>query len=77
MMDRSDVSYDGVYSFYLGRIEACQNYGWNQGDQINSMIFNCAVYDTLLTDAEYAVILNKCWDNHTRFMEEMRNDGWK
>ena len=77
MATRSDKSYDGVFTFYLSRINSAPNYGWKQGDQINRMVFSCALNDTFLTDSEFAIILNKCWDQHKHFMEEMRNEGWK
>ena len=74
-MNRSQFHYDGVFEFYLSRIEACPNYGARSGDEINQYIMACALNDSFLTDGEYGIILNKCYDQHNKFMEEKRNAG--
>ena len=75
-MSRSQYSHEGVLPFYLSRIEACKEYGAVSGDEMNMTIMRCAFHDSFLTDSEYAIILNKCWEQHTKFMEDMRDEGF-
>lgn len=69
-------SYDGVYSFYVSRIESARNYGLFSGDQILDTVRRCAFWDSFLTSSEYQSIINLCDEMHKKLMEDNYNAGW-
>ena len=73
------MSYEGVYDFYIDRIKACPNYGFNGGEQLLSVIHSCAYYDAgedFLTTEEFNSIINLCNKMHQKLMEDNYNAGW-
>ena len=75
-MSRSDVSMEGVYTFYLGRIESARNYGLS-GDGILDLVRRCAFWDSFLTNEEFNSIIILCAETHKKIMEDNRNEMWK
>lgn len=72
----SEKSFDGVYDFYVNRIESSRNYGLFSGDQILDTVRRCAFWDSFLTKSEYVSIINLCDDMHKKLMEDNYNEGW-
>lgn len=75
MSERSEVSYDGVYAFYVGRINSSRNYGLS-GDGILDLVRRCAFWDSFLTLEEFNSIIILCADMHKKIMEDNYNAGW-
>ena len=75
-MPKSETSFDGVYDFYVNRIESSRNYGLFSGDQILDTVRRCAFWDSFLTKQEYVSIINLCDDMHKKLMEDNYNEGW-
>ena len=76
MKEVSNISHEGVYDFYVGRINASRKYGLFSGDQILDTIRRCAFWDSFLTSSEYNSIINLCNDMHKKLMEDNYNAGW-
>ena len=69
--------YDGVYEFYMDRIESCPSYGFKSGHQILDVILRCAGAEKMLTVEEYNSIIKQAELCHIKMLEENYNDGWK
>ena len=69
--------FDGVYEFYVNRIEACRNYGLFSGDGILNTITRSAFLDSMLTTEEFNSIVNMCDEMHKKLMEDNYNEQWK
>ena len=69
-------SYEGVYDFYVERINACRNYGLKSGDEILHVITRTAFRDSFLTEDEFNSIIILCEDMHKKLMEDNYNAGW-
>lgn len=69
--------FDGVYDFYVNRIEACRNYGLFSGDGILKTITRSAFWDSMLTTEEFNSIVKMCDEMHKKLMEDNYNEGWK
>ena len=74
-MERSEVSYMGVFDFYKGRITSARNYGLS-GDGILDLVRRCAFWDSFLTNDEFNSIIILCEKAHIKMMEENYNAGW-
>lgn len=74
-MERSEVSYMGVFDFYKGRITSARNYGLS-GDGILDLVRRCAFWDSFLTNEEFNSIIIMCCDMHKKIMEDNRNETW-
>jgi len=70
------MSREGVYDFYVGRIESARSYGL-AGDAILDTVQRCAFWDSFLTEGEYANIINRCIEMHKKIMEDNYNETWK
>jgi len=70
------MSYEGVYDFYIGRINSARNYGL-AGDAILVTVWRCAFWDSFLTEEESANIINMCQKMHEKIMEDNYNETWK
>ena len=70
-------SYEGVYDFYVERINATRNYGLVAGDPILHLISRCAFWDSFLTKQEFNSIIILCDEMHKKLMEDNYNEGWK
>ena len=75
-MDKSTISYEGVFSFYKVRIESAPNYGL-RGDEILKVVLRCALRDSFLTDDEYNIIINMCQLAHQKILENNWKETWK
>ena len=73
---KSETSYDGVYDFYVSRINASRNYGLTSGDEILRVIMRTAFWDSMLTLKEFDSIINLCGEMHKKLMEDNFNAGW-
>ena len=71
------MSYDGVYSFYVSRIESARNYGLFSGDQILDTVRRCAFWDSFLTSQEFDSIIKQCDNMHKKLLEDNFNEQWK
>ena len=74
-MERSEVSYMGVFDFYKGRIASARNYGLS-GDSILDLVRRCAFWDSFLTNDEFNSIIIMCSEMHIKIMEDNRNETW-
>lgn len=72
----SENSYEGVYDFYVDRLNACINYGFKSGEEILHVIRRCAFWDSMLTKDEFISIMNLCESTHIKLMEANYNAGW-
>ena len=70
------MSHDGVYDFYVGRINSARSYGLS-GDAILDVVHRCAFWDSFLTEDEYANIIKMCYEMHKKIMEDNYNAGWE
>ena len=68
------MSYDGVFEFYKGRVQACPLYGFKAGHEIMQMIINCVLHDDMLTLDEVHAIINLCDEAHIKMMEDNYHD---
>ena len=68
--------YEGVYDFYLERINATRNYGLIAGDEILKTITRSAFWDSMLTLDEFNNIIDLCDEMHKKLMEDNYNAGW-
>lgn len=72
--------YSGVFEFYKDRINACPLYGFKAGEEILSVIIECAFWDffheSFLTEEEYNIIIRLCEQAHIKMMEDNYNAGW-
>ena len=75
-MNKSSISYEGVFAFYKGRIESAPNYGL-RGDEILKVVLRCAFWDFFLTDDEYSIIINLCDLAHQKILENNWKETWK
>ena len=75
-MGKSSIFYEGVFTFYKGRIESAPNYGL-RGDEILKVVLRCALRDSFLTDDEYMTIINLCQLAHQRILENNWKETWK
>ena len=75
-MEKSSISYEGVLSFYKGRIESAPNYGL-RGDEILKVVLRCAIRDSFLTNDEYMIIINMCELAHKKILENNWKETWK
>lgn len=73
----SHISYEGVFDFYVDRINACPKYGFTSGHEILHVIMRNAFNDSLLTLKEFDSIINLCTDAHIKMMEDNYNEQWK
>ena len=73
---KSDRSYEGVYTFYVSRINASRNYGLASGDEILRVIVRTAFWDSMLTLDEFDSIITLCSERHKKLMEDNYNAGW-
>lgn len=73
---KSQTSFEGVFDFYVSRINASRNYGLVSGDSILHTIVKTAFYDSMLTLEEFDSIINLCEDMHKKLMEDNYNAGW-
>lgn len=64
------------YDFYVGRCNACLNYGLRSGDGILAVIEYVSYYDKELTCEEYLQIMALCEQTHRKLMEVNYNEGW-
>ena len=71
-----NISYDGVYDFYMDRINACPLYGFKSGHEILTTITRCAFRDSMLTDDEFNTIIKEAEKCHIKMMEDNYNAGW-
>ena len=69
-------SYEGVFDFYVDRINACRNYGLKAGDEILHVITRTAFRDSMLTDSEFNSIMILAEKAHIKMMEDNYNAGW-
>ena len=70
------MSYEGVYDFYMGRLEACPLYGFKAGHEILDLVLRCVERDPMLTDDEYNSIIKEATICHIKMMEDNYNEGW-
>lgn len=70
------MSYEGIYEFYVERINACPNYGFTSGHELLKTITRCAFNDSMLTDSEFNSIINLAELCHIKMMEDNYNAGW-
>ena len=70
------MSYDGVYEFYIGRINSARSYGLS-GDAIIDTVRRCSFHDSFLTREEFINIINMCDEMHKKIMEDNYNETWK
>ena len=70
------MSYEGVYEFYLGRIESAPAYGFKAGHELLRLILRCAMSDDMLTREEFNSIMKYAEKAHIKMMEDNYNDGW-
>ena len=69
------MSCEGVYDFYVGRINSARSYGLS-GDAILDAVHRCAFWDSFLTEEESANIIKMCLEMHKKIMEDNYNAGW-
>lgn len=72
----STTSYDGIYQFYVDRVNACPHYGFSSGHELLKVITRCAFHDSMLTDSEFNSIINLAELCHIKMMEDNYNEGW-
>ena len=70
------MSYEGVYDFYVGRLNQCPNYGFVGGHEMLATITRCAFNDSFLTLEEFNSIINLAEKVHIKLMEDNYNAGW-
>ena len=75
MSERSDVSFMGVYDFYVDRINSSRLYGLS-GDGILDLVRRCAFWDSFLTLEEFNSIITLCAEMHKKIMEDNWNENW-
>ena len=73
----SILSHEGVYDFYVDRINACPKYGFTSGHEILHVILRTAFNDSLLSHAEFDSIINLAEKCHIKMMEDNYNEQWK
>lgn len=70
------MSYEGVYDFYIGRINSARSYGL-ASDDILDVVLRCSLYDSFLTDGEFVNIMKECHKMHEKILEDNYNETWK
>jgi hypothetical protein len=70
------MSYEGVYDFYIGRVNSARSYGL-AGDAILDIVRRCAFWDSMLTESEANNIINLCNEMHNKILEDNYNETWK
>ncbi len=70
------MCYEGVYEFYIGRINSARSYGL-AGDAIVDTVRRCSFRDSLLTRDEFINIIKKCDEMHKKILEDNYNENWK
>ena len=71
------MSHEGVYDFYVGRIESARFYGLFAGDKILDVVRSLAFWDSFLTEDESANIIKMCNEMHNKMLEDHYNAGWE
>lgn len=69
------MSYEGVYEFYVGRINSARSYGL-AGDTILDTVHRCAFWDSMLTESEANNIIKQCYEMHKKIIEDNYNEKW-
>ena len=70
------MSREGVFDFYMGRIESAHLYGFKSGHEILKTVTRCAFWDSFLTPDEFNSIIILAEQAHIKMMEENYNAGW-
>lgn len=73
----AQMSHEGVFDFYRGRIDSAPNYGFKAGHEILNTVIRTAFWDSFLTENEYANIITLCERAHIKMMEQNWKESWK